>query len=93
MAEGDPKPQVMWFFNDRPINVTTAPSYLIDGGNLTVLEMTSQHEGKYGCLLNNDFFVVSSIAMVNITRSKCNMIVNRGLSLKHTVNGQLHLKT
>ncbi|XP_022083672.1 basement membrane-specific heparan sulfate proteoglycan core protein-like isoform X3 [Acanthaster planci] len=67
-ASGEPKPEVTWFFNDKPINVTVSPSYIIEGGALTVREMTSQHEGKYGCLLNNEFFVVSSIAMVNISR-------------------------
>ncbi|XP_038053928.1 hemicentin-2-like isoform X2 [Patiria miniata] len=67
-AAGDPTPEVTWFFNDKPINVSAAPSYVIVGGDLSVSEMAPQHEGKYGCLFNNEFFVVSSIAMVNITR-------------------------
>ncbi|XP_071809740.1 immunoglobulin superfamily member 10-like isoform X1 [Asterias amurensis] len=67
-ASGDPTPEVTWFFNDKPINVTAQPSYVIDGGNLMVDAMTSRQEGKYGCLFSNDFYVVSSIAMVNITK-------------------------
>ena len=69
-ASGDPTPEVMWFFNDQPINVTAEPTYVIDAGNLLVNVMTKQHEGKYGCLFSNAFFVVSSIAMINISRGK-----------------------
>jgi peroxidase len=64
-AQGAPKPQITWTFNDQPLH-ETEHIHIYDNGTLLIHQPIEEDEGTYKCEATNYLGSVSTVANYKI---------------------------
>ena len=71
-AAGTPEPRLQWFHDGNSLGEEEEDQmeYIIEGGDLTLLDVTEAYEGLFECVYDNDILEVSASAFLVVNPGK-----------------------
>ena len=66
-AEGTPDPEILWYKEDRSVQVTNTVGVFNDGTELRISSIRSRDLGDYSCVARNGEGTIQHIVTKNIT--------------------------
>ena len=63
LISGNPKPQIVWYFNGDPYNVNSDRSHIFENGSIIIKKPVENDEGTYKCQSRNFLGNTSTISL------------------------------